>query len=179
MSGARDVLDEAKRLRGALMRLAARRERLVQKANGDFQLELLAAISEADTEILGLVQRALAFDCEEHYLQHAVQLAIDERNERLRRSGDAAECETERPPSTLNAVEAAAMMRSTPPPRFEAFEIEDAPGALADLPAQIESPMDSDDAPAHGRYRYPEPGEPAMQLPDGSIVAIEDASATA
>jgi hypothetical protein len=159
---AADALEAAKRLHAVVGRLAERRERHVLKATGEFQLDLLAAISEAPDEILEMVTRAVAMDPGQAYLQLALSIAVDERNDRrgLRRAGrtgdtersrvDHHEAETERPPS------------------YETFELEGDAGALDDLPAPQPSPMDGDDAPG----RYPEPGEPATLLPDGTVVAL-------
>jgi hypothetical protein len=156
---AADALDAAKRLHGVVGRLAERRERHVHKATGEFQLDLLAAISDVPDEILDMVTRAVAMDPGQAYLQLALSIAVDERNDRrgLRVSNtersrvDHHEAETERPPS------------------YEPFDIEGDEGALADLPDPQPSRMDGDDAPG----RYPEPGEPATVLPDGTTVALD------
>lgn len=159
------ALDRAKRVQSGLCKLVERRERAIEKASGEFRLDMLATVDAVDDETLALVQRALAMDRDKPYLQLALQMAIDERNERNRqphtqRSGgddDGHEAITEHPPAfALTAGEAALAMRGSPPPRFE---VEGEPGALDSI--------DSDDAP----FRYPEPGEPALELPDGTVIA--------
>lgn len=159
------ALDRAKRLQSALCKLVERRERQIEKASGEFRLDMLAAVEAVDDETLGLVQRGLAMDRDKPYLMLALRFAIDERNERNRaphtqRSGeddDGHEAITGHPPAyELTGDELARAMRGTPPPRFE---VEGAPGALDGI--------DSDDAP----FRYPEPGEAAVELPDGTVIA--------
>ncbi len=174
---AADALDAAKRLHGVIGRLAERRERQVQKATGEFQLDLLAAIKDQPDEILEMIMRAVMLDPGQAYLQLALSMAVDERNDRRahlrfdRRTDTersrASEAETESPPA---------------PEAFGGFEIEGDPGILADLVppalsgpvpsfASLASPMDGDDVDEGGRY--PEPGEPATVLPDGRVVALE------
>lgn len=162
---AREALDQAKRLQGIIVRLAERRERQVQRATGEFQLDLLAAIEAAPNGIVNMVMQAVRLDPGQAYLQLALTIALDERNERRERIG-----------RVDGAARSTSEAETEPPP---AFEIEGDPGELAHL----ESPMESDDAPplgsafgeAFGRraYRYPEPGEPATVLPDGTVVALD------
>lgn len=170
------ALDTAKRLHGAIGRLAERRERQVQKATGEFQLDLLAAINDTPDEILDMIMRAVQHDPGQAYLQLALSIAIDERNDRrgLQRSIrfdsrlDRSEAETESPPAfEMTGDEAARTMRGMPPPRFE---VEGELGALDDLPESAYPPGAVDLEP-----RYPEPGEPATVLPDGTVVALLDA----
>lgn len=181
MTGGSDALDEAKRLYGVVVRLAAKRERRVLKATGDFQIDLLEAIRDEPDAILDIVERAVRHDPGQSHLQLALAIAIDERRR------EHADAETESPPpNTLDVT--GPSLRSPAPARFE---IEGDAGALDEL----ESPMESDDAPAFGEaferlaqpgrpgrddaislhdgreFRYPEPGEPATQLPDGTVVA--------
>lgn len=181
MTAGSEALDAAKKLYGSIVKLAERRERRVQKATGDFQIDLLETIRTVPTPILDIVERAVRNDPGQAYLQLALAVAVDER----RREHATAETEAP-PPPTLNAtgnvlLPAPGVERLPPPPRIVG---EDDAGELEG----IESPMESDDAPSRPRvetytngellvpeYRYPEPGEPATMLPDGSVVAIEDA----
>lgn len=170
------ALDRAKRVQAALTRLVERRERLVQRAHAEFRLDLIAAIDQVDEETLGLVQRGLAMDRGEQSLQYAVQIAIDERNEArrisTRRSGgtgsaDPHEAETESPPPLPSTVELEGdeddlSGLDTPLPRPPAVPFGDAFERLAQ-PGRAGAAPDG--------YRYPEPGEPAVELPDGTIVA--------
>lgn len=157
------ALDRAKRLQAALGKLAERRDRQIDKANGEFRLDLLAVIDGVDSETVGLVMRGLAIDREQHYLQLTLQLALDERDE-ARRTPVPAPL-----PTTLRS-------RSSPGFHGDPHEAEtDAPPPL--LPSSYDL-GDEDDLtgldeplPVLGEVRYPEPGEPAVTLPDGTVVA--------
>lgn len=153
------ALDRAKRVQAALTKLVERRERIVQRAGSEFRLDLLAAIDQVDDETMSLVQRGLAMDRAEQGLQYALQLAIDERNEArrvsTRRSGSAG---VPMPSVFMDPHEAET---DAPPPLPESFELgdeDDLSGLDAPLPGAVE-------------LRYPEPGEPAVTLPDGTVVA--------
>jgi hypothetical protein len=151
------ALDRAKRVQAALTKLVERRERIVQRAGSEFRLDLLAAIDQVDDETMSLVQRGLAMDRAEQGLQYALQLAIDERNEArrvsTRRSGS-----PQVPPLDVTFDPHEAETDAPPPPSSEDLgdELE-----LSDIPVP----------PGVAELRYPEPGEPAITLADGTVVA--------
>jgi|SRR6187551_1773529 len=158
------ALDRAKRVQAALTKLVERRERVIARASSEFRLDLLAVIDKVDDETMSLVQRGLAMDRAEQGLQYALQLAIDERNEARRvasptqrsREIDPHEAETDVPPPLPQVFGL--------PSSFDLGDEDDLSG-LDDEPSPA---APGDDVQG---YRYPEPGEPAMTLPDGTVVA--------
>jgi hypothetical protein len=186
---AREALDQAKRLQGHIVRLAERRERQVQRATGEFQLDLLAAIEAVPDGVVSMVMQAVRLDPGQAYLQLALSIALDERLERRARMRGLREVDRVGDLVMFDGDGDAPLpseAETEPPPRFE---IEGDAGALAELDAELESPMEGDDArpldsvfgeaferlaqPGKvGGYRYPEPGEPATVLPDGTVVAL-------
>lgn len=185
------ALDRAKRVQAALTKLVERRERVVQKANAEFRLDLIAVVDDVDDDTLALVQRGLAMDRAEQGLQYALQIAVDDRNEARRRalgSGlgerqvdtrrsrdeDPHEAITEAPPplpTDLDLGDEDVVLLDDPgsaEPFGEAFERLAQPGRIgapmADAPAVVDVELPEG-------YRYPEPGEPAVELADGTVVA--------
>lgn len=167
-------LDLAKHLSSKLCRIVERRDRQVEKATSAFRLEMLAALDDADDETIDLVQRGLKHDGGSQFLRLALQTALDERARatQTRRSGDIA----------LTGADAAAIMRDAPPPRFEVGPDSDDAPLVISTPEQATELLGSSDAgdaarailadgPDEGELRYPEPGEPAVTLPDGRVVA--------
>jgi hypothetical protein len=180
-----NALDRAKRLQAALGKLAERRDRQIEKANGEFRLDLLAVIDTVDDETVGLVMRGLAIDREQHYLQLSLQLALDERNDSRRSPSPSPLPTTRRSRSSpghqgddLHEAETDA-----PPPLPSSFDLgdeDDLSGLDTPLPpppgmVQIEQSgvvvLEGGQTLALGELRYPEPGEPAVTLPDGTVVA--------
>src|SRR5262245_24418360 len=135
------ALERAKRLSASLCRLVERRDRLVETAAAEFRLELLNAIDSADPEIVSLVQRGLAMDRTQPELQLALQLALDERNER-----------NQRPPSTRRSDE-------LPPPAQPSSEDLGDEDDLTELDSRPTPVIETEP-----ELRYPEPGEPAVTL---------------
>ena len=188
------ALDRAKRLQAALSRLAERRDRVVEKAHAEFRLDLVAALDLVDDETVALVLRGLELDRAQESLQLALTMALDERNHRrgqpisTRRSGavpslqdDPHEAETEVPPpmpslaelegdeDDLTELDAPDTPLPPPPPVPRLIST---PGEARAL---YGSGTDAGEAAAavlsDDGYRYPEPGEAAVELPDGTIVA--------
>ena len=175
------ALERAKRVQAALTKLVERRERLQQKATAEFRLDLLAAVDAVDDETLALVLRGLAMDRAEQGLQYALQIAIDDRNEARRRASgepvdtrrsadDPHEAVTEVPPPllppSLSAIEGDEDDLShldtplPPPPATPRLNLEQ----------QVHDAVERGEVDDDG-FRYPEPGEAAVELPDGRIVA--------
>lgn len=148
------ALDRAKAVQRTLTRLVERREQRTARAQAEFRLDLLAAIDTVDDETIALVQRGLAIDRCEAGLQYALQLAVDERNEARRRAVDPL-ADTRRSGDDDDLHEAETIL---PPALPSTVEVGDADLIVLD-----------DEVP--GPERYPEPGEPAVELPDGRIVA--------
>jgi hypothetical protein len=167
------AIDRAKQLQGKLVRLAERRERHVRNATGDFILDLNAAIIDQPQWLVAMVRQALAQDAGQSFLY--LQLV-----EAMSRHGEA---ETERPPPLLDLDDIGIPVGDDEPdeplPRPPPL-----PDALTEAATErmIEETFSSDERadvppPTALAYRYPEPGEEAIELPDGTIVAASPAPA--
>ena len=160
----RDAYHAARLLQNELARIALKRERQIGKANSDFQLELIQAVSGAAPSALQLVRQVLREDASQMHLASALSTLLadgrptppaaleDERSER----------ETE-PPIALTAARVLS--------RVEHAGIGAGGGDDEPIDAEFEEVSDSGPGVDDDGYRYPEPGEPAIELPDGRVVA--------
>jgi hypothetical protein len=160
--GGDGVLDRAKRLQGELVRLGERRSRQVERVEGAFRLDLLAAIHGEPDWLVDLVHRALEAEPTQQALVTDLVHAMAETRERLVRASEAVR------------------MTGAARPLVDGIDFGNPPGALA--PLVLDAPVAESvehSATLHESLRYPEPGEPARMLDDGTIVAIDDESAEA
>jgi hypothetical protein len=164
----RDAYHAARLLQNELARIAGKRERQIGRANGEFQLELMHTVAGAERPTLALVVQVLREDASQMHLTRALETLLgaesksanDERRDtepppfELRRPAPLPERMSDGGPGLLEPLPASAY----------------APGATALEPIDAEFEEAADDELPQG-YRYPEPGEPAIELPDGRIVA--------
>lgn len=171
----RDAYHAARLLQNELTRLEAKRMRAITKANSDFQLDLLGTIRGADPATLKLVRQVLREDVTHRHVSFALETAHEAETD-----DDAHERQTDAPTPMQLVDEVEGRPSSIPPPPpsepeldgNERWGLRPAPRVLAGaLDVGTEPSNDSDLPPG---YRYPEPGEPATQLPDGRVVALED-----
>ncbi len=171
MSKTRTAIHQADLLRNEILRLDERRRRQIARADGAFQLDLHALVSGRVPWLLDMVQGAL---------EHAVQMPELARSLRQARGmSDPHEAPVE-PPGSL-VLEADDLPPPLPPRAVMGIDQGSAPGF--GLVAAISREGDGNEAwgmPTRvPRFeadlprtmpRYPEPGEPARQLDDGTVV---------
>ena len=182
---ARDTLHAARLLQSRLMRIVQLRQRQRDRAQADYRLALLRLTADTDSMTLDIVQRALDND------RSAPELAADLRHACTPGIIDAefpeAAPESEDLPPPLRCRQCGMMAQNgvqlhhvgcgvgapteepaplTPRMVLDGNEEWGLPARPANEPAE---PL-ADTLPG---YRYPEPGEPAVQLPDGRVVAAD------
>lgn len=171
------VLHDAKLLQGQLVRLAERRERRVSRATGEFEIDLIAAISAQPLAIARMVLQAVSLDQSQAFLQRALAEALVQQSELLRAKRAAAETEPAPPPDEVDDSFEATFRPPPPimppPPRLPVMPVFDDD---TDEPDDIDA-LERTVVAADSLLRYPEPGEPARMLPDGSVVAVSDGGA--
>lgn len=201
----RDAYHAARLVQNELTRIAAKRERRISQANADFQLELRQAVADADLPVVKLVAQVLREDSSQLHLSQSLETVLadeteitwsDDEHERQTeppplppRAPSTLPGSAELAPSSMPAPDgnAAWGMPAVPPaPRTPSAPA--LAGAL-DVPV-IEQARDDvvidgefeEAEPAEGevvvagyRYRYPEAGENAAQLPSGEVVAANEA----
>ncbi len=186
----RDAYHAARLLQNELARLSSKRERQISKANGDFQLELIGAIAAAEPSTLKLVAQVLREDGAQVHLSRALETAI-KASQPENDDGDAHERKTDPPPPVFELRRPAPAATFAPDvlpangrvlTRAEHAGIGAGGGDDEPIDAEFDGPViDAEfddpgvDGPPTG-YRYPDAGEPAMQLPDGTIVFDEAAA---
>lgn len=168
-----DPYHSAKLLHGKLMRLAERREREIARSNGAFQLDLMAAINGEPEWRVKMVSDALELDGANAYVRQAL---IEARAQSRSREN---EPETERPPpivvetqdqaDALLGVGALRMPRAVLPSASSISDEDLAALRVVDLNPR---PVDPGGPPAG--HRYPEPGEAAITLENGEVVAAPE-----
>lgn len=184
-------LDLAKHLSARLSKLVERRDRQVETATSLFRLDMLAAIEDADAETIDLVQRGLKHDGGSAFLQLALQTALDERERaaQTRRSGGARApaADSDDAPIVISTVEQAVEIygegsaahewaKANVPPPTPAIMLDTVTGTVHPNPDVVSrgtavGPDGAEVSIEAGEFRYPEPGEPAVTLPDGTVVA--------
>lgn len=168
MTGA-GVFDRCKALQRQLVDRAALRERRVARANAALQTEILAVLADQPDELVSMVHKALRLDRGQQYLVRCLDEALTQRlldTGKQATAEDAIELEVDGafaatfPPSSVapsgSALVGAAPARDT-----------------VQVPARVEL-VDTVTLP-DGRvvpFRYPDPGEPAVELADGTLVAV-------
>lgn len=157
MSGGahRGAFHQAELLDGRLRRLQRRRERQKMAVDSAFQADLLAQLQAAQPWLRKMVRAAVAND----RLEGELLAAIDVAEVTL----DPHERETDVPSEPFE-------LRPHP---------DDHPLASETVPADgnPEWGLGPDaDAAANEALRYPEPGEPALVLPSGEVVAAKGAA---
>lgn len=177
----RDAYHAARLLQNELGRIASKRERAIAKANGDFQLELIQAVSSSSASTLKLVVAVLREDVGQLHLSRALETTISAND-------DGHERETEPPLFELRSR--VAPSEPSPPTEVSGDWVSgDGSGtALPPIDAEFEEvarlpePLVFDDEPVAPeivfegrRYRYPEPGENAASLASGEVVAADEA----
>jgi hypothetical protein len=160
----RDAIHQAGLLHGQVRRLEQRRQRQIEKADRAFRLDLLALVGMYEPWLTKLVQGALDAVPQDHELAAALRRARENPSESLTAPttrADELTTETVEPleEEALNDAATAEMLAMANHARWQ----QESPPPL---PSQS-------NAPAEREYRYPEPGEPAIQLPDGRVVAAE------
>jgi len=195
VSGSKGALHEAKLLEGRLVRLIQRRDRQAAKAEADFLLDLLAELKKQPEWLIVAVRNALQYDKRQEALLVCINsvLAIDKRNreasapvgrpividgpETAAREfgvGSDTHLAAKRfhenpPPAPVQVlVDSDGYVVGVPDPSLPRFQYDPAtvePGAER-LAAAGEAAVNALIA-----ARYPEPGEPAVELPDGRVVA--------
>jgi hypothetical protein len=165
-------LDLAKHLSAKLGKLVERRDRQVEAATGTFRLDMLAAIEDADAETIDLVVRGLKLDGGSPFLLLALQAALDERARAVqtRRSRELAAPDSDDAPIVISTPAQAHELLGDTEAGVAAKAIlgERVPGVTVDIVHEATLHVPHAD---EGELRYPEPGEPAITLPDGTVVA--------
>lgn len=176
----RDAYHAARLLQNELTRLGAKRERSISNANAAFQLDLREAVVGVKPSTLQLVRQVLREDVSQRHLSLSLETLLDtvgiagaiggEENDVHERPTDAPEAlaltdQVETRPSSL------------PPPPPSGPDGNEAWGMSPALAGALDVPGDSVEGDLPVGYRYPEPGEPATQLPDGTVVALEGSAA--
>lgn len=187
------VHHQAGLLQNKIARLDDRRVAQLRRVELAFNVDLLAIVESHSPQILDLVQMGLDNDPGSRPLAMALRKARNPMRTLVmpedphERPTDAEELAPPRLPGLLAMTHPAfndngpATPRVPPPATYERSAVEMVQGVngiLARVPEVAECDMETagwtDPAPAPERvYRYPEPGEAAMTLPDGRVVAVD------
>jgi len=164
-----DAYHAAKLLHGKLARIAERRDREHARSNANFQIDVLATIGDAPPTIVRWVLDALGSDPEQEHLRRALQEAIDVHADASSRGGLVGDIASE---LVAAAAEDDRPTESPPPPAGVSDERpQTARSAIPSVPVLMPRVEEYPSSPPAARY--PEPGEPAITLPDGTVVAVE------
>lgn len=175
------VFDRAKALQRSLVDRASLRDKRIARANASLQGEVLALLAEHPAELVSMVHRALRMDRAQGYL---VQCLDEVLTQRMLSAGqveqDPVEAELgESFAATFDVVsrpESVAAITGESDRTWQQMSdpIDDIRAAFG-----VNTPVERDAMRMvtlpDGRVvplRYPDPGEPAVELADGTLVAV-------
>lgn len=192
---------QADLLDGRIRRLDARRLRQIAAVNSAFDADLLVMLQGAAPWLRKMVREGVANDTAKAHLLKELDAALDKLDPHERETDAPPALELEappiprmpRPPSRLlrpgvrvapdghvDGSSLAPALDDQPleaPPPGAKLPLQDSNeewGLLPPLPPEA-YPADGVDLPEAAQLRYPEPGEPAVVLPNGEVVAAEAA----